>query len=96
MGSGKLLLDRFLSAEKQVMSSKMPAAPASPSLMVNIQAKKAYSIAEKVVVDYCGKSRDGVEDDDGCLSLDKPSGSGGLMGLKHSSLSSPPFLLLPE
>ena len=37
--------------------------------MANNQAKKAFSIAEEVVVDDSGRSRDGDEDDDMCSSI---------------------------
>ena len=42
-------------------------------LSLLVEAKKAFSIAEEVVVDDSGRSRDGEEDDGKCLSLNKPS-----------------------
>ena len=63
-GSDKLPLDLFSSAEKQTMFSERPPAPAPPSPMVNNQAKKVYSIAQEVIVDDSGRSRNGGEDDD--------------------------------
>ena len=61
--SDKLPLDLSSSAEKQAMPSEKPPAPASPLLMVNSQAKKVYSIAQEVIVDGSGRSRNGGEDD---------------------------------